>query len=223
MFMVRSFIQRHDIDDIVGVPLPFNINQSAAEFYRTELQKQLPEDNAESIVIDKLPLNIIHTPLIHQLFPDARFILALRHPLDAVLSCWMQNFKINDVMANLVDLKRTVDMYCAVMETFKICREKYVLDVYEIAYEGLISDVEKEITSLLKFLGADWERQMTDYQQTAVERGKINTPSYSQVVQPLYANAKFRWLNYQEQLSELLPKIEPWIREFGYQKVTAKP
>tara|TARA_B100001093_G_scaffold471748_1_gene494275 strand:+ start:265 stop:2952 length:2688 start_codon:yes stop_codon:yes gene_type:complete len=223
MFMVRSFIQRHDIDDIVGAPLPIKINQSAAEIYRTELRKQLPEDNSESIVIDKLPLNILHTPLIHQLFPDARFILVLRHPLDAVLSCWMQNFKINDVMANLVDLKRTVDMYCAVMETFKICREKYVLDVYEIAYEGLISDIEKEITSLLKFLGADWERQMTDYQQTAIERGKINTPSYSQVVQPLYANAKFRWLNYQEQLGEHLPKIEPWIKEFGYQPVTVAP
>ena len=48
----------------------------------------VPED---SLVIDKFPLNLLRAPLISQAFPEAKFILALRHPLDCILSCWMQN------------------------------------------------------------------------------------------------------------------------------------
>lgn len=220
--LVRSFIERNGVDDSVGTTMAAETKQAAREIYWTELQKFFSGDNSESIVIDKLPLNIIHTPLIHRLFPDAKFILALRHPLDTVLSCWMQNFAVNDAMANFVDLDRTVETYCAAMETFKICREAYDLAVHEITYEGLISNIEAEIDSLLKFLGTGWESQMSNYQKTALERGKINTPSYSQVVRPIYYDAKFRWLNYQDQLSRYRARLRPWIEEFGYQAVTPK-
>ena len=220
--LVRSFTERNGVDDVVGTAMAAQTEQAAREIYWTELQKFFSGGNSESIVIDKLPLNIIHTPLIHRLFPDAKFILALRHPLDTVLSCWMQNFTMNDAMANFVNLDRTVETYCAAMETFKICREAYDLAVHEITYEGLISNIEAETDSLLKFLGTGWESQMSNYQKTALERGKINTPSYSQVVRPIYHDAKFRWLNYQDQLSRYRARLRPWIEEFGYQTVATQ-
>jgi hypothetical protein len=89
-------------------------------------------------LIDKLPLNLLQIPLIQQLYPRAKFILALRHPLDTILSCWMQNFKLNSAMANMVELDRIVEFYCVAMETFKICRAKYNLNVHQIKYEDLL-------------------------------------------------------------------------------------
>ena len=102
------------------------------------------------------------------------------------------------------------------MDTFKICRAKYNLNVHQIRYEDLIEDLNGETSVLLKFLNLDWEDQMENYQKTALKRGRINTPSYSQVVQPIYNDAKYRWLNYEKYLRQFNVKVDPWINEFGY-------
>ena len=102
------------------------------------------------------------------------------------------------------------------METFKICRKKYELNVHIIKYEDLLENLKGESSSLLKFLDLNWETQMEDYRSTALKRGRINTPSYSQVSQPIYKDAKYRWLNYKNYLDKYLDQIEPLIDEFGY-------
>jgi hypothetical protein len=155
--------------------------------------------------------------LINHLYPRAKFILALRHPLDAILSCWMQNFALNPAMAVMTDLDQTVDLYCLGMETFKKSWTDYNLSVHLIRYEDLLENLAEETTALLKFLDLDWEPQMKNYQDTAIKRGKINTPSYSQVVQPIYKNAKYRWLKYEKYLGKYLEQVTPWINEFGYE------
>ena len=43
-------------------------------------------------VVDKLPENIFHLPLIHLLFPHAAVIHCVREPLDVCLSCYFQDF-----------------------------------------------------------------------------------------------------------------------------------
>ena len=102
------------------------------------------------------------------------------------------------------------------METFKICRTKYNLNVHETRYEDLINNLQKESDSVLRFLSLKWEPEMANYQDTAIKRGLINTPSYSQVVQPIYKDAEYRWLNYQKYLEPYLEQVKPWISEFGY-------
>ena len=46
-------------------------------------------------VIDKLPLTITELGFVKKIFPDAKIILALRHPCDVVISCYFSSFKIN--------------------------------------------------------------------------------------------------------------------------------
>jgi len=196
--------------------LPQEVLVGARKAYITELDKHRDPIDNKSTLIDKLPLNLLQIPLIQQMYPRAKFILALRHPLDTILSCWMQNFKLNSAMANMVDLDRIVEFYCVAMETFKICRGKYNLSVHQIKYEDLLEDLSGETSALLKFLNLDWEDQMENYQDTALKRGRINTPSYSQVVQPIYKDAKYRWLNYEKHLTKYITQVEPWINEFDY-------
>ena len=189
---------------------------SAKEVYFEELAKHVSTNNS-GCVIDKLPLNIIDVPIIHKLFPTARFILALRHPLDSILSCWMQPFKANDAMANMVELDRIVDFYTAAMTVLELSEKRYQLTIHRIRYEDLVLDMKKEVSNLLKFLELEWENELEDYQQTALKRGIINTPSYSQVIEPIYKTASYRWEKYHESLEKYFIKIEKWTTKFGYE------
>ena len=196
-----------------------NIDNKTAEiasnFYLEELKKYI-EVGKKKIVIDKLPLNILQLPLINQIFPNAKFIMALRHPLDCVLSCWMQNFKLNPAMANMVDLDRIVDFYCTTMEILKLSQERYSLDIHRIHYEKLVLDFEGNVFKLLTFLNLKWENGLINYQKTALARDRIYTPSYSQVVKPIYSQASFRWKYYEEHLEPYKSQLAPWIQEYGY-------
>ena len=189
---------------------------NAKEVYFEELSKHVSTNNS-GCVIDKFPLNIIDVPIIHKLFPTAKFILALRHPLDSVLSCWMQPFKANDAMANMVELDRIVDFYTAAMTVLELSEKRYQLTIHRIRYEDLVLDMKTEVSNLLNFLGLEWENELENYQQTALERGIINTPSYSQVIEPIYKTASYRWEKYHESLEKYFIKIEKWTTKFGYE------
>ena len=213
----QTFIYKNNHADIVNRLLPRALLSGARKAYRAELNKHQNEVNYNSICIDKLPLNLVKAPLINHLYPRAKFILALRHPMDTILSCWMQNFALNPAMAVMTDLDQTVDLYCLGMETFKKSWTDYNLSVHLIRYEDLLENLAEETTALLRFLDLDWEPQMKNYKDTAIKRGKINTPSYSQVVQPIYKNAKYRWVKYEKYLNKYLEQVTPWITEFGYE------
>ena len=212
----KAAIRKNGYNEIHNKVFSIDIISEARSSYIKEFRKHIKSSDTNSIYIDKLPLNLIEVPLINQLFPSAKFILALRHPFDTILSCWMQDFEINAAMANMVDLDRIVDLYCIAMETFKICRSEYNLNVHTIRYEDLLEDLKGESSALLTFLDLTWETKMEDYRATALKRGRINTPSYSQVSQPIYKEAKYRWVNYKEYLDKYSDQIEPWIQEFGY-------
>ncbi|MGB3142100.1 MAG: hypothetical protein WBB16_15045, partial [Aestuariivirga sp.] len=95
-------------------------------------------------------------------------------------------------------------------------RQKLDLDVHVVKYEDLILDFEGTCNGLLRFLGLAWDDNLRNYQKTALDRGSIHTPSYSQVVQPLYTQASGRWTNYRKQMEPVLPVLQPWITSFGY-------
>ena len=69
---------------------------------------------------------------------------------------------------------------------------RYDLDVHHVRYEDLVVDLETEARLVISFLGLEWQEKLLDYQTTAKSRGRIHTPSYSQVVQPLYKTASDR-------------------------------
>ena len=44
---------------------------------------------------------------------------------------------------------------------------------------------------------------------------KINTPSYNQVVQPLYKKSINRWKKYDE-IKKIYSSLEYWIKKYNY-------
>ena len=119
-------------------------------------------------------------------------------------------------MANMVELGRIVDFYDVAMSILKLSEERYSLETHRIRYEDLVVDFEENVTNLLNFLGLEWEEELRNYQKTALARGRIKTPSSSQVIKPLYQTASYRWKHYEEYLGQYKTRLAPWIKEYGY-------
>lgn len=168
-----------------------------------------------TLLIDKLPLNIVWVPLIWRVFPQAKFILALRHPCDCCLSCFMQNFGRNEAMRSMHSMLSTAQVYAQVLTLWQRYAAAQPLPVHRIKYEELVRDPAAQIRALLDFLGVGWDPAVLDHIGHAQTR-TINTPSYHQVVQPLYAHASGRWQRYSAYLADALPVLQPFVGHFGY-------
>ena len=190
-----------------------DIARARAIYYDT-LSQHVPETG--TVVIDKMPLNITKVPLIHRVFPNARYILALRHPMDSILSCWMQNFALNAAMGNMLQLPRIAEFYDHSMRIFDVATARYDLNVHRVRYEDLVLDLEGVARGAIDFLGLAWQDELLDYQSTAKARGRIHTPSYAHVVQPLYKSASDRWRAYEHHLTQERTRLSNWITAYGY-------
>jgi tetratricopeptide (TPR) repeat protein len=187
----------------------------ARRAYFAELDRHVDQESP-GLLIDKLPLNMLGLPVIYSLFPDARVIFAQRHPVDAVLSGFMQSFVLNDAMACFLTIEDAAGLYDAAMQVFTRAREALPLPVHTLVYEQLVADPESALRPVIEFLGLEWKGELLDHQSTARSRGAIITPSYDQVVQPLNRAPSGRWRRYQKQLTPVLPVLLPWAERLGY-------
>jgi tetratricopeptide (TPR) repeat protein len=185
------------------------------ELYFEEARKQVP-DLGNRMLVDKHPFAMIDAPLIHRLFPSARFIFAQRHPCDVVLSCFITRFEPNYALANFTSIEGTARIYDEIMRFWAKCRGVLPLIVHLVRYERLVEEAEPEMRALFTFLGIEWDPAVLDHRSIASERRFINTPSYSQVVEPLYDRSIGRWERYREQLEPVLPRLDIWASVMGY-------
>lgn len=188
---------------------------AARRRYFDEVEKIQPLPRGK-LLVDKSPLFLYRAPLIHRLFPRARIILALRHPCDVILSCYMSNFRLNSAMANFLRLEDAAAFYDLCFTHWKLSRALFPLNVHTIVYERLVEDVGAEVGPLLDWLGLERNADMLDHQKTAKARGLITTASYSQVTEPIYKRAAGRWERYRRHLEPAFEKLAPWAVEFGY-------
>jgi hypothetical protein len=128
----------------------------------------------------------------------------------------MQNFVLNNAMANFLDLGNAAALYDKALGLWMHYQSILPLSVHTVKYEDLVEDFEGVVAPTLAALGLDWDPAVEDYITTAQKRGRINTPSYNQVTQQLYTRARGRWENYRTHLAPILPVLAPWAERFGY-------
>ena len=184
-------------------------------FYFNERDQYIKNKNAK-IIIDKLPLNVVHVGEILRFFPNSKFVFALRHPYDSVLSCFMQQFELNPAMKNFLSIKRSAYLYDLVMKLWKTYLKIFPINFHYIKYEDVVTDFEKTTKKIFKFLNLDWSNKAKDFYKTAKDRIDISTPSYNQVTSPLYLKSMNRWKNYEENFKDVKNNLQKWIHEFEY-------
>ena len=167
-------------------------------------------------LIDKNPLNMLWLPLIYRLFPRAKFILAVRHPCDVILSCYMQNFRSSILGAACANLQRLAAAYVGAMDYWLRNVDIFQPDVLVSRYEDLVTDFPGHTARIAHFLGLDDAAPMLRFDQHARDKGYIATPSYDQVIEPVNRKGMNRWTRYQQEFDLVLPTIEPMLRFWGY-------
>ena len=207
--------------DLVSIKNLQNISnkklQNLADKYFSELSKVIDIKKInKNIIVDKLPLNIVEARIINLVFPNAKFIFSLRHPLDCVLSSYIQQFKLNNAMINFLDLETTAEMYDKIMKIWKNYKEISTDNIHQIKYEDLINNQQSTLLKLMNFMGLKWDKKLLDSGAINKERGRIRTPSYDQVIQPIYKSSVYRWKNYTNELSKITLKIDKWCKYFDY-------
>ena len=167
-------------------------------------------------VVDKNPLNMLRLPVIKRLFPNAPIILAVRHPCDVVLSCFMQHFRAPHFVMLCSDLQTLADGY---RRSFDFWYEQAALlspNILEVRYESFVTDFERGVREIAEFLRLPWDDRMLAPAEHARAKGYISTPSYSQVVQPVNQKAVGRWRAYERHLAPVIPRLQPYLQRWGY-------
>ena len=204
----HNFYKNHHLADILKI----------SDDEKTQMQKKYInsfEYKADKVIIDKYPLNLIELGFVKTIFPKSKIVLAIRHPLDCIISCVMTSFKMNEAMVNFEDEKTTVHFYNECFELLFKYFEFYNIDYLEVKYENVISNFKNEINILLKYLNLDFEEGINSFYKTAMLRENINTPSYDQVTQPIYNSSINRYKNFDE-IKKIKKEVSYWIKKFSY-------
>lgn len=167
-------------------------------------------------LVDKNPLNLLHLPLICRLFPDAPIILALRHPCDVILSCYLQNFSAPAFQIMCASLEGIAAGYVNAMEFWIHHEALFQPRVLHLRYEDLLDDFDAGTARIAAFLGAGDPSALRGYDRHAQAKGYISTPSYAAVTQAPNRSAVGRWRRYVDAFAPLLPSLRHVMEHWGY-------
>ena len=222
----QAFLEQRFLDQARTYPhwladLDRDAHERVRAQYATSVLAHRP-DAAGRVLLDKLPLRLAQAGAVQRLFPEARFLFALRHPYDVVLSCFMQELQPNPAMTNFYSLEGAARFYDLVMSMWAQHRAQLPLSVVTVRYEALVDDLEAEVRPALAHLGLDWDPQVAAFAEHARSR-RIRTPSYSQVSKGLYSSARARFVEYLPQFSaEVRALLDPWVERWGYTPVNSR-
>ncbi|MEO8779354.1 MAG: sulfotransferase [Rhodanobacter sp.] len=213
---LADVLVQHDprIMDDLGVLRQFDCDELRKRYH--EMVGERIRRNWDARLVDKNPLNMQWLPMIHRLFPEAKIILAVRHPCDVLLSCYMQSFRSTILVAACGSLERLARAYVQTMQCWLEQVGIFNPDVMVSRYEDLVDDFPAQSARIARFLELDDPAPLMAFDQHALKKSYIATPSYSQVIEPINRKGIARWHKYREYFEPVLPILEPMIRHWGY-------
>lgn len=169
------------------------------------------------LLVDKNPSLLALIPAFFRIFPETRFLMALRDPRDVCLSCFMQPiFPTHTISSTYLTLESTVIDYTLNMRFWQTLKPILPAPFLEVRYEDLTNDLESVARRILEFLGVPWDDRVLEFHKH-VQSKVVRSPSYADVRKPITRRAVGRWHNYQKYLEPYLPLLDPFAKEFGYQ------
>lgn len=153
-------------------------------------------------VVDKMPDNYLWLGWIATLFPGARVVHVRRDPRDIALSCWITSFaeipwacRLEHIAERLIEKERLMAHWRRVLP----------VTPYELCYENLVADPEREVRGLLDSLELPWD---PDCLRFSTAPRLVRTASVLQVRQSVYRRSVERWRRYADALAPLIARLE---------------
>jgi tetratricopeptide (TPR) repeat protein len=157
----------------------------------------LPTRSANHVrVIDKTPRNFERLGLIFRLFPGARVLWCLRHPLDTILSCYFQDFHGSQQFSHNLD-------QCAwvYIEHIRLLRHWLLHcgnSIKVVEYPCLVQDLAGTAQEMADFIGVEFHASML---QPQLNTRNVRTASSHQLRQPVYTTSLDQWRHYRKELA----------------------
>jgi len=147
------------------------INNATRQTLRDEWSRHWDLD--KPYLLEKSPPNLVRTRFLQEMFPDSYFIVLLRHPVAACLatSKWTG-----------CSLESLFEHWLHCHALFEADRS-FLKSVYVLRYEDLISDTNKEMERMYKFLDlkpypaspmdpSGNDRYFQSWQKLSIDRGR---------------------------------------------------
>lgn len=167
------------------------------------------------LLVDKNPGLNVMVPVLVRVFPETKFLVALRDPRDVVMSCFMQSLTLTPVSSAYLTMGGTVNQYANVMDFWLAMLPRLGAQGMQVRYEEMVDDLPTVARSVLGFLGVGFEDNVLKFHEHARTK-RVNSPSYAEVRKPLYRTAVGRWRNYEKYLEPYMSGLEPFLKELNY-------
>jgi tetratricopeptide (TPR) repeat protein len=197
-------------------PAPTGVLQRSRANYFRSVEGFLGKPVGERLLIDKNPSLTFMISAFIRIFPETKFLIALRDPRDVVLSCFMQCIKPGQVSSAYLSMEDTVQEYTAMMSLWQTLAPLIKNHYLEVRYEDLVNDLESVARRTLDFLGVSWDARVLGFDEHARKK-MVRSPTYADVTKPVYKGAVGRWRHYQKHLEPHLEKLAPFVKAFGYE------
>jgi tetratricopeptide (TPR) repeat protein len=189
--------------------------QAARENYFARAGQFLGEAVGARLLLDKNPSVTFLLAAFVRVFPEARFLIALRDPRDVCLSCYMQSVPLNQASSAWLSLEGTVKEYGELMTMWLTLKPWLAGQALEVRYEEMVEDLPTVARRTLDFLGLTWDERVLGFDAHARQKA-VRSPTYADVTRPVFKTAVGRWRNYQKYFEPHLAALEPFVQALGY-------
>jgi len=195
------------------------LEESYLEYKESKKKKRIDELYIEkvnkktqlNITTNKWLYNYRYAGIISVEIPNSKIIHCYRNPLDNILSIYRAHFtKGNQYSSSLVNCAK---VYLEQEKIMSIYKNKFQSKIYNLNYDLLVSNPDKEIKSLINWLGWKWQDlYLSPHQNTRA----IATRSSVEVRSPINSKSIGGWKNYREMLK---PALEILTQSEKYRKL----
>ena len=154
-------------------------------------------------------------PIVVRVFPETKFLIALRDPRDVVISCFQQALPLTPISSAYLSIESTVQQYASAMGFWLDMRPRMGDRWIQVRYEEMIEDLPSVARAALSFLGVDFDENVLKFYEHARTK-RVKSPSHADVLKPVYRTAVGRWRNYEKYLHPYLNGLNRFLEEFNY-------
>jgi len=209
---------RNDVHDLGEINILeeslLECKKSKQELNLAELYWEKVNHKTElNITTNKWLYNYQYAGIIAGNIPNAKIIHCYRNPLDNILSIYRAHFdQGNEYSSSLVDCANVYLNHEGVMSKYK---NRFRSKIYDLNYDSLVNNPDKEIKSLINWIGWDWQES---YLSPHLNARSVKTRSNVEVRSPINSKSIGGWKNYKDMLK---PAIEILRQTDKYHDITS--
>jgi hypothetical protein len=158
--------------------------------------------SGKDVIVDKTPPNTLIWPRLQRCWPNARYVVLLRHPGAVITSLTRRRTDPDheQIRAEVLDYSERLD------------EARRSLDAHVITYEELTADPEKTTRGLCDHLGVPWEPTMLDYGKKDHGTFRPQLGDWSETIK----SGRIQSARPADPGAELPPRLVELAREWGY-------